>query len=355
MANLTTEIVRRLFPEVRESWGKNGKEFNVHCPFGHKKGGLYKLYINASTGTYYCQDCKSKGSAWEKFFESIISSRYGHLRLLRDRDVVPMDSPGRFFARDGSGIRWGERNPILAPGQTVELADLSDQHPAFQYLLQRGLDPGEFANPDHPFRGLYCTKGQVEVLSGRCKVEARIIFPVYSGGEPVGWTARLIDRIEHGENGEVRRFVWDGRDWNQTLRLENGKWSDFEIPKWFHLPSMAKSSILYNLDHASSYDVGVIVEGPFDVHKVGPFAAGYFGEVPSRHQRRLIMNNWSEVVWIPDSGVDMEKEGVQVCLAELREACTVHVFKLDGFDDPGDAPREQIWNQIRERINQASE
>jgi hypothetical protein len=352
MSSLTIEIVRRVFPEVRDSWGKNGKEFNAHCPFGHNKGGFYKLYINADSGTYYCQDCKAHGNAWEKFFESIISSKYGHLRLLRDRDLVPADyRPNRFFASDGAGLRWGEKNPILAPGQTVSLSELSDQHPAFQYLLRRGFNPAEFANPDHPFHALYCTKGQVEVLKGRCRAEARIIFPVVCGGEPVGWTARLIDRVE-GEGDAKRRFVWDGRDWHETHRLANGKWSDFEVPKWFHLPSMPKSSLLYNFDQASKYDVGVIAEGPFDIHKIGLFAAGYFGDVPSRHQRRLIMNTWSEVIWIPDAGVDMEKEGVRICLAELREACRVHVFKLNGFDDPGESPREQIWSQIRGRISE---
>jgi hypothetical protein len=351
MASLTIEIVRRVFPEVRESWGKNGKEYNVHCPFNHQKGGIYKLYINSDTGVYHCQDCKAKGNAWEKFFESIVASKYGHLRLLRDRDIAPRNYTARqFFARDGSAIRWGEKRPILAPGSTVELAELSAQHPAYEYLLRRGMDPGEFANPGHPFHALYCTKGQIEVLSGRCKAEARIIYPVFDNDEPGGWTARLIDRID----ADGRRHVWNGRDWLETLRLDNGKWSDFEVPKWFHLPSMPKSSLLYNFDQAKTYDVGILTEGPFDVHKVGPFGVGYFGDVPSRHQRRLIMNRWDEVVWIPDAGVDMEREAVQICLAELREACRVHVVKLEGFDDPGAAPREHIWSRIGGILNEAN-
>lgn len=348
MAKLTIEIVRRVFPEARESFGKNGKEFNVHCPFGHTKGGVYKLYINQGTGSFYCQDCKKKGSAWESFFESITSSKYGHLRLVRDRVETPM-SPGggRFFAKGGQGIRWGEKKSIMAPGETVELSELPHDHPAYLYWSSRGYAPDEFANPGHPFHALYCTKGQVEVLGGKCKAEARIVFPVISRGEPVGWTARLIDRVDL----DGRRFVWNGVDWVETPRLANGKWSDFEIPKWFHLPSMPKSTLLYNLDEASKYDVGVIVEGVGDVHKVGPYAAGYFGEVPSRHQRRLIMNTWKEVVWIPDTPVDMDKPVVLHCLRELREACNVHVMKMRGFEDPGSAPRKKIQEQIRDCLD----
>lgn len=336
------------------SHGKNGVEFNTHCPFGHKKGGVYKLYINRDTGTYYCQDCKAKGSAWEKFFESITASRYGHLQLVRDREPANAGHyQGQFVAGTGRGIKWGDKRKILAPGQTVELSELSAQHPAVQYLLERGLDPHEFADPAHPFHALYCTKGQVEVLKGRCKAEARIIFPVVVHGEAVGWTARVIDRVDRDADGVPRRrWVWDGRDWRETLRLENGKWSDFEVPKWFHLPSMPKSSILYNFDQASRYDIGVIAEGPFDIHKIGLFGAGYFGELPSRHQRRLIKNTWEEIVWIPDEGVDMESDAARICLAELREACRVHVHKLTGFSDPGDAPREEIRRQIGNVLDQ---
>lgn len=338
MAKLTLEIVQRKFPEVRESRGKNGLEFNVHCPIGgHEKGGIYKLYINAETGVYFCQDCKAWGNAWDKFFNEILANRFGHLRLLRERDVEERSYGGTpFIAADGMSERWGKRK-ILAPGKTIELADLGTQHPAYQYLVRRNMIPDEFANKAHPFKALYCTKGQVEVLQGRCKSEARIVYPVTYKGDPIGWTARLIDKLS--DDGK-RRWVWNGRDWDETLRVSKNRWSDFEIPKWFHLPSMSKGSILYNFDEAKRFPFVVLAEGPFDIHKVGLFGAGYFGELPSEAQRRIIKNTWEDVFWMHDSGVNRNSGAFKNCLADLEETCNVRLVDLDGFDDPGDAPRE---------------
>lgn len=351
MARLNLEIVRRKFPEAREVIGKNGVEFNTDCPFPHQKGGTYKFYINAETGTYYCQDCRRSGSAWTSFFESVLASRFGHLHILRDDPGTDRVQDHRqFFAAGSHGERWGKDGRVFAPGKTVSLSTLGAGHPAWDYLISRGLSPDEFANPDHAFHALYCIKGQVEVLKGEAKSQARIVYPVCDlQGEPVGWTARLIDKME-GEGDGARRFVWDGRHWNETFRMLSGKWSDHHIPKWLHLPSMPKSQILYNLDQAQHFLEVVAVEGIFDVHKIGAFAVGYFGDTPSRHQISILKTYFDRVIWMPDRGVDLTSPRAMEFMQSIREACRLDVVQGELYGDPGAAPRAYNLEQIRRAI-----
>jgi len=347
---LTVEIVQRVFPEARETYGRNGSEFVVHCPFPHQKGGRYKLYINEG-GAFHCQDCSRSGDAWASFFDGIVSRRYGHLHLVRDRTEPQGQHRSGFIASQGKSQRWAD-GKILAPGRTIPLHDLPRGHPAYEYLeVHRGMDPDEFASEDHPFAALYCAEGQFELMNGELKTEGRIVFPVMQGGEPVGWTARRIERdLVQGETKEV----WDGKKWNLIEKSgEGGRWGDHHIPKWFHLPSMRKSTLLYNLDSASEFDTVVISEGVFDVHKIGPFSVAYFGEVPSGHQIRILKNRFETVVWVPDSGVDMKKRSIEDAMKSIMESCRLIVRKLPGREDPGqkEVTRSEIKKFLRESLN----
>lgn len=341
--DLTLEMVRRKFPEARESWGKNGIEYNTHCPFPHQKGGIWKFYINSESGTYYCQDCGRSGSSWDSFFNSMVAGKFGHLHFVRDRKVeVPRDYR-QFFAASSKGEKWGSKGNVLAPGKTVGLEELGDGHPAWEFLVGRGLDPSEFADPDHPFHALYCTKGQVEVLKGQARSEARIVYPVISSGDVIGWTARLIEKT----SGR-RRWVWDGVRWSETQRLESGQWSDHVVPKWLHLPSMPKAQILYNLDEARHYGDVVAAEGPFDVHKIGEFAVGYFGEFPSKHQTSILKTHFERIIWMPDRSVDLGSRRAKDFIASVSDSCRLDVLQITEYADPGDCPREFIHQKLSE-------
>jgi hypothetical protein len=339
---LNLRIVASVFPEARETSGKNGIEYNTDCPFPHSKGGRYKFYINRETGTYYCQDCGATGSAWEGFFDQM-AGKYGHLQLVRDKP----DPVRRGFWDSGKGIRWG-KNKIMAPGKTEPLRSLPRDHPAYVYLRdERRMIESEFASETHPFAALYCSEGQVAVMGGECSSTGRIIYPVVFDGEIAGWTARKIERQISPE----LKITWDGKDWHEVGRVGK-KWADHRIPKWMHLPSMPKSSMLYNWDEARKFDVLVLVEGPFDVHKTGLYAAGYFGERPSVHQVKLIKNSFSRVIWIPDRSVDLEGKAFRAVAGSLSEACQLTIAKLADYDDPGEAPRRAIRNHIQRILNE---
>lgn len=347
---LRMEVVSRVFEEARETFGKNGKEFVVNCPFPHEKGGRYKMYISEN-GSYYCQDCGSSGSAWRDFFDSVVSERYGHLRLVRERpDPRLVTGRKSGFATRGRSVRWAG-GKILAPGRTAPLCDLGRDHPAYEYLeVHRGMDPSEFASDDHPFCALYCEEGQFEMMGGELRSEGRVVFPVIQEGDPVGWTARTIER----QVSETAKEVWTGSEWRRVGRLKGGRWADRYIPKWLHLPSMQKSRILYNLDAATEAGEEVVmVEGVFDCMKAGTGSVAYFGEFPSEAQTRMAMNRFSRIFWIPDAGVDLGDRRAKNFLDMASSACEVLVAPLPGRGDPGE--REVTREEIEEHKKKMKE
>mgnify|MGYP006054232845 FL=1 len=106
----------------------------------------------------------------------------------------------------------------------------------------------------------------------------------------------------------------------------------------------------YNGAEAKKFDTLVLVEGPFDVHKTGLCAAGYFGERPSVHQVKLIKNSFDRVLWIPDRGIDLEGKAFLRVVDSISEACRLTIKKLEDYDDPGAATRWDISNHIRKML-----
>ena len=54
------------------------------------------------------------------------------------------------------------------------------------------------------------------------------------------------------------------------------------VPKYFTMPTMKKTELLYNLDQARNFNSVVLVEGVTDVWKVGPASVAMFGKTLSR-------------------------------------------------------------------------
>jgi hypothetical protein len=137
------------------------------------------------------------------------------------------------------------------------IGELSPSHIA--YLRRRGLDPDEIVNLWHPLG----TTGAAASLYAN-----RIFAPLYFQGRVVSWQGRSIRD-----------------DCPDDFRYETCPKKDELVPC---------KSIVYGWDYVQEYKRGVVVEGLFDVWKLGPGAMHTFGISWCRSQAKLL----AELDWI---------------------------------------------------------
>lgn len=353
---LTFSTVRRRFPEARVLSGKNGTEFAVHCPSFHRKGGRFKLNINAETGAYYCQDCGDKGNAVKEWFDEV-EDQFAHLRIRRDAEeasILEARSRPRegVFARQGGEV-W--ENNVPSPGRLVPFNDLADIHPAVAYLAGRGHDIAEIRDLEPGMALHYCTKG-IPIAGGN--TSGRIIFPIYMDGVLKGWQARRVERIT-GEGGDAVKHVWNDEGWQEVpWSKRRNAWADKDIPKYLTCPGMARGDVLYGYDQAkkgrtSDNKLVVIAEGPLDQLMVGYPCVGTLGGF-SAHQIRLIVSYFETAVILRDPNINPSNEKAwktfQRVLDDLSPIKSCHLALSSG-SDPGGTPRKEIWADIVREMN----
>jgi hypothetical protein len=346
MLNFVT--VKRRFPEARAIPGKNGTEFVVHCPFPHKKGGRYKLNINAESGVFLCQDCGQTGNSNNVWFDEVADA-FEDLRIERDEELATILS-ARSASREGTFARRGGdvwENNVPSPGRLVPFASLSDSHPAVEYLSARGFDIDELRNLEPSMALHYCVKG-IPFKTGT--TTGRIVFPFYMEGSLKGWQARKVEQVV----SEDKKLVWNEESWATVSRNRNGDWTDKSVSKYLTCPGMSRSSVLYGYDQAynenpSDNQVIVIVEGPLDQLKVGYPSVGTLGNFSDR-QLRLIHTYWNTAIIIRDPDIDPESQKFKNILSSLSSIQTCHLSLPNG-KDPGETPRHVIWEEIAKEMN----
>ena len=344
--SLTLERVRAKFPEAQESFRGFGKCFIVHCWGQHRNGGRYEMEINAENGFYHCHNCGMNGDATKDFFDPLEEEMPW---LFVQRDVPTQQEEQKPRARAG-GIMWTPT--VEAPGECYAFWQLPDDHVAVEYLRNRGFDVEEFRNAFDPAnrnltlnatRALYyCSKGHFSFTQGKGTTTGRIIFPIYMAGTLLGWQARLIDR----KVSETVREVWNGFSW-KTVRKVAGEWADKYVPKYYTMPGLHRSSVLYNFDIARQYDEVAVAEGPLDVLRTGPACVGTIGKAVTPEQIRLLKSYWKTLTILRDPEVDPTELRFKKLLAELSPLKVWHMVLADG-KDPGATPRDSTWQQIRE-------
>lgn len=349
---LTFSRIKRRFPEARLLSGKNGDEYAVNCTQFHRKGGHYKLNINAESGAFYCQDCGFAGNAIKEWFDEI-DDAFEHLAIRREAElntILAANNAPRegVFARQG-GPTWEDNVP--SPGRLVKFSSLDDDHPAVEYLSARGFDVEEISQFDSGMALHYCTNG-IPFKSGT--TTGRLVFPIYMNGILKGWQARKIEKIEEG-NQEDRKFVWTGKEWAEVKwSTRRDCWSDKDIPKYLTCPGMARRDVLYGYDEAkkpnpSDNQLIVVAEGPLDKIMVGYPCVGTLGGLSS-HQLRLIQTYWQIAVILRDPNIDPESRQFREILGSLSAIQTAHL-SLSSGKDPGATPRHQIWAEIVQEMH----
>jgi len=287
----------------------SGEHYRVNCPYCNDK--RYRLYINYRWNTYslegkpfgryliYCFNENCNMSNFEEELKPYVTQR----PTIGRPHELELDKTENF-------------KEVTLPGQCVPVCSLPDGHPALQYIKARKFDPGELSVE----WGLhYCATAPVSDDYHAGLVRGRLIIPVFWHGKMVGWQTRAID--------------------------------EKSSPKYYTMPGLKKTKMLFNGDRASQYKFGVVVEGVFDAFRVGPRAVAVLGCELSYKHRELILDYWSTgavcIVLDPEALDDLERmERISAMLNPTNFRWGSFTLMLPYGEDPGSMDRDTLWNMI---------
>lgn len=151
----------------------------------------------------------------------------------------------------------GPPPPATLPGECIPVEQLPANHPALLYMYQR----------NYPLDLLQHHGVHFCVAAPRYPMaQGRLIIPIYHDGRLVGWQGRYP---------------------------ADPDWKTVGMPKYYTMPGMKRSAILYNLDRAKAEPFVVVVEGPTSAWRVGDCAVALLGGSISAHQQQLLMMHWA--------------------------------------------------------------
>lgn len=298
-------VIQQKFGKYKKLKGRNGTDYAVTCPFCHKKG---KMYITPSVNVFHCFRCDESGPA-----DSLIGHNFTAARN-------PVDSRIRTLP-----------SKIIPPGDLISLEELPHDHQAVNYIRSRKFDIAELSNV---YGVKYCNNGRT--FAGIFNTTGALIFPFWVKGELIGWQARLTYNPDSLTDSDCEMVG--------LTRDVDGDW--VKPPKYWTSPGLEKGRILYNYDWANRSEVVVISEGVFDAIGIGKSGVAALGKGVTDQQVGLIIDNmrWKLAVIMLDPG-DATKE-MEMLEASLRHTVKTLRVELQGYKDPGEAPREEIWLQI---------
>ena len=158
--------------------------------------------------------------------------------------------------------------------------------------------------------------------------EPFLIIPIVQNGNLRGFQARAIGTKEELERRGMLR--------------------------WYIHPGLRKTSVIYNIDKASSYPICVLTEGVFGVLRIGACGIATFGHTPSTYQQKLMSSRWSKgaLVWLPDTNISKDLNPIEIAHTMAAKfnnqgvfAMGAHVVTLPA-KDPDELPTEKIWEEI---------
>jgi hypothetical protein len=270
-------------PHVSDGW------IGLECPFCGRGTGKYGCGVHLRTNRVSCWKCG------------------GH--YLSDTLAELTGQPIGRFRAELRGVELVRRGPEEVTGKLELPGGIEDLGPAHRrYLAGRGFDPDEIA-----------TRWKVQGIGIAAKLQWRLFIPVHREREVVSWTTRAIsDEIAHTERYRGARRTQE---------------------------SIAKHRLLYGEDKAL-HSV-VVVEGPFDVWKIGPGAVCTCGVGFSEAQVARISRFLVRAICFDN------EPAAQRRARELADALSVfpgetYVVQLDA-PDPATASDEEI-RRLRKRF-----
>ena len=313
-------VVRARFGKVKKKHTKNGIEYRVCCPFCLRNTGKadhdYHMDINPSRERWRCWRCPARGSIGD-LFENVRSAQNSVFNIPEQTKVLSTVEP---------------------PGELVPLTSLHSDHLALRYIRGRKFKPEVW---EKYYGARYCTAGKrfmriPECPEGLFDTSNTIVFPMWMNGVLVGWQCRLLYNPDKLTEDECEAMAF-------PVDKETGK--HIRPPKYFTgPPGLSKGQILFNYDMARQSEVLVITEGVMKAMAAGPCSIATFGKGVSEVQRRMIeAGNWKLAVILQDKDAAREAASLQ---SELQRAMPTLILRLEGYNDPDEAPTVEIWRQM---------
>jgi hypothetical protein len=226
----------------------SGEEYRVNCPYCRDT--RRRLFINhrwavrdPDTGGLnlflarcFNEECIYNYTRQQQLYELIMAGAQERTRVSEARINRGIIAPT-------------DVSEVTPPGLMVPLSRMKKENPeheAILYLESRGFDCDYLYKR---FGVCYCPKSRYALAQNR------IIAPFYEGGELVGWQARYV-------GDDV-----NGRPFNEA-----------RVPKFWSCPRMCRRMLAYNRELAQRHQTVVIVEGPTDTWKAGPWCMGVIGK-----------------------------------------------------------------------------
>lgn len=270
-----------------------------------------------------------------------------------------------FTSSTNKNLVYDEQGNLVpeGPGEIVPLHTLEENHPAREYLKQRGFNPDlleqEYsvgyciqALPEDRAKGRYWSR----LPAGVCNSPAgRIIFPMLDAdGVRRGWQARVVDY----SNAEGEKWLWTP-DKRWLLIEKNGK--DVYITpatpdgfkklhKYINARGMARNEVMFGLRQAIQHfkedthwtqRYCVLVEGALDVAKGGPPCIALLGKNMSAMQAEQIKKHFCKVYVV----ADQDEAGKSMLKSVSKQLSATHpvveLYLPPGKKDLGECSYEE--------------
>ncbi len=236
-----------------------GETYSVNC--GFCTDSRQRLSVNYTYGTAGPQHTGEIRTFLWRCYNEECQRKLEHRKQLADW-IVWSNGGATMELSEGTAVPTGVLVPCNLPGRCLHSRFLGPDHPMVAYFSQRRQGP--VLHSTLVERDIhYCVDAPLRGAVGRA------IIPLYFKGQLVGWQGRYLGDL----------------DWKAT-----------GIQKYYNLPGLSKTLMLYEYDRAAAVPnrpYVVIVEGVTSAWAVGVNAVALFGKSMSVHQQRLLLNDWS--------------------------------------------------------------
>lgn len=317
--------VRWWVPEDSEK----GEQYAVKCPFCRDKG--RHLYISHTSflipSNPRVSGIVKPGPLLANCFHGCLYNRPDRLKQIADKISniqasainYPTEAPEEkaVYSDEMSlaGIRsWCHSYETLDTAPPLVL----------KYIEQRGYTVDYLKSFNVGWGPVMSSSNKMWLNNG----EPFLIIPIVQNGNLRGFQARAVGTKEELEKRGMLR--------------------------WYIHPGLRKTSVLYNIDRASTYPIVVLTEGVFGVFRIGSCGVATFGHTPSSYQQRLMSSRWSKgaLVWLPDTNISKDLNPIDIAKSMSDKFNSQNVFAMGAHvvvlpaKDPDEMSTEDVWREI---------